>query len=111
MTLEPFGRSLHRVLGVGAVDGDRDLLAKLFQLVDRSRALQVGGHEARLLSLPAEVERELCRRRRLARPLKARHQDHGGRTPEDELRVTGPHQLGQAVVNELDDLLSRIQAF
>ena len=60
--LEPAARRLDRVLGVGAVDGDLDLLAELLELVDRGGALQVGGDEAGLAALLAQVQRELRRR-------------------------------------------------
>ena len=106
----PSRRRLHRILRVGAVDGDRDLLAELLELVDRGRPLEVCSDEAGLAPVPAQMERELRRRGRLARALEPGHQDHGRRPAEGELRVAGAHQLRQPVVDELDDLLAGVEA-
>ena len=108
--LEAFRRGPDGILRVRAIDGNRDLLAELLELVDRGGPLQVGRDEARLLALPPQVERELGGVRRLARALQPGHQDHGRRPPEGELGVPGAHQLREAVVHELDDLLAGVEA-
>ncbi len=64
---EPAACRLDRVLRVGAEDGDLNLRAELLELVDRCGALQVGGDQARLAALAAQVQRELRSGRRLAR--------------------------------------------
>jgi hypothetical protein len=67
-----------------AVDGDLDLLAELLELVDRGRALEVGGDHGRLLALLAQKQRELRGCGRLARALEAGEQDHRRRAAERE---------------------------
>jgi hypothetical protein len=52
-------RRLDGILRVRAVDGDLQLAAERLELVDRGRALQVGGDERRLLSRLAQHQREL----------------------------------------------------
>ena len=88
--LDPVLDDLDRILGVLAVDGNLDLTTELLELVDRGGALQVGGDERRLLARFPEQQRELRRRRRLARALEADHQDHRRRLPEGEPRVALP---------------------
>ena len=83
-------RDLDRVLRVLAVDRDLDLAAELLELVDRGRALEVGGDERGLLAVLAQQQRELGGGRRLARALEAGEQDHRRRPPEGEPRVAGP---------------------
>src|SRR2546423_92126 len=58
-TLETLPRGDNRVLRLLTVDRDLNLAAKLLQLVDRRRALEVGGHESGLLTLLAQEQREL----------------------------------------------------
>ena len=109
--LEPLARGDDRVRRLGAVDGQLELPAELLELVDRRGALQVGGDEAGLLLLVlAQVERELCRRSRLAGALEAAEEDDGRRPAEREPRVGRAHQLGQLLVHDLDDLLARLEA-
>ena len=67
------------ILRVGAVDGDVDLRAELLELVDRGRALQVGGDERRACGpAPARCRASLAGGRRLAGALEAGEQDHRG---------------------------------
>ena len=101
---------LDRILRVAAVDGDLDLAAELLELVDRGRALQVGGDQRGLLPVLAQEQRQLGGRRRLARALEARHQDHGRRLPEREPGVAGAHQGRQLLVDDLHDLLAGVEA-
>ena len=70
------------------VDRDLDLPAELLELVDRGRALEVGGDERGRLPLLAQEQRELGGGGRLARALEAGEQDHRRRPPgERELRA------------------------
>ena len=108
--LDPFLDDLDRILRVLAVDRDLDLAAELLELVDRGGALQVGRDERRLLPLLAQQQRELGRGGRLAGALQAGQQDHGRRLAEREPRVAGAHQRGQLLVDDLHDLLARVEA-
>ena len=73
----------------------------------RSQAASAG----RLPLLLAQAERELRRRRRLARALEAGEQDDGRRTAgERELRAPLAHERGQLLVHDLHDLLAGRQA-
>ena len=108
---EALARRDDRIGRLGAVDGHLELLAELLELVDRRRPLEVGGHEpGRLLVVLAEPERELGRRRRLARALEPAEHDHRRRAAERELRVRRAHQLGQLLVDDLHDLLAGLEA-
>ena len=60
--LDPAARRLDRVLGIGPEDRHLDLLAELLELVDRGGALQVGGDEAGLAALLAQVRARAWRR-------------------------------------------------
>ena len=107
--LEALHRGTDGILRVGAVHGDRDLLAELFELIDRGRPLQISCDEAWLLALPAQVERKLGGGGRLARALQAGHQDDGRGPSERQLGVSRAHQLREVVVHELDDVLPGVE--
>ena len=99
------------VRGLGAVDGHLQLAPELLELVDGGGSLEVGGDEPRtLLLVLAQVERELRGGGRLAGPLQPAEEHHRRRTSEGEPRVARPHQHGQLVVDDLDDLLARLEA-
>src|SRR5262249_51314556 len=84
---------------------------ELDELVDRRRALQVGGDERRLPTLAGEQERELAGSGGLPRALQAREQDRGRRAlREREARVRGAEKLRQLLLDDLHDLLARRQA-
>ena len=107
---ETLPRGDDRVARLGPVDRHLDLPAELLQLVDRRRPLEIGGDEARRLPLVlAEMERELRGGRRLARALEPAEEDHDRRAAEDELRVARAHQLGELLVDDLHDLLARLE--
>ena len=100
-------------VGVGAllVDRHAGLRADGLQLVDGRRAVDVAGHQRRLLALLGQQPRELARRRRLARALQAAHEDHRGRLRRElELRGALAHQRGQLLQHDLHDLLARREA-
>ncbi len=106
----PVARDRDRILRT-RVDRDLDLPAQLLELLDRSRPLEVGGDEGRLLALLAEEQGELRRGGRLSRSLQAREEDDRRRPAgERELRAPAPHQRGQLLVDDLHDLLPRRQA-
>jgi hypothetical protein len=110
-TLEPLHDRLDGVGALLAEDGHLDLLAELLELVDRGRALQVGGDEARLAAFLAQEQRELGRGGRLARALQAGEQDHRRRPAgEREPGVAGAHQGRQLLLDDLHDLLAGRQA-
>ena len=105
-------RDLDRV-GVGAAleDGHADLLAERAQLVDRRGPVDVARDERGRLALRLQPARELARERRLARALQAAQEDHGRRLRGERQRRAGAaEQLGQLLVDDLDDLLARRQA-
>jgi hypothetical protein len=109
--LDASARGHDRIGRVLAVDRHLDLAAELLELVDRRRALEVGGDEPGLPLLLAQEERELGRGGRLSRALEAGEQDHRRRAPaEGELRAAGAHQLGQLLVDDLHDLLAGREA-
>jgi hypothetical protein len=111
--LEPVLRDRDRVLCRPVqVDRDLDLLAELLELVDRSRPLEVGGHEGgRLRLLLAEKESQLRRRGRLSRSLQAGEEDHGRRpTRKGELGPAGAHELRQLLMDDPHDFLAGRQA-
>ena len=98
------------VARLGPVDRHLDLPAELLQLVDRRRPLEICGDETRRLSLVlAEMERELRGGRRLARALQPAEEDHDRRAAEDELRVARAHQVRELLVDDLHDLLARLE--
>ena len=107
---ETLPRGDDRVARLGPVDRHLDLPAELLELVDRRRPLEICGDEARRLSLVlAEMERELRGGRRLARALQPAEEDHDRRAAEDELRVARAHQLRELLVDDLHDLLARLE--
>ena len=74
-------------------------------------ALQVRGGEHRMPALAQQVFGELAARRRLARPLKPAHHDHGGRRlHEINPRVHRSHEIDQLIVNNLHHKLARLKA-
>jgi len=109
--LERPARDLHGVLLAGlGVDGHLRLLPEPLELLDGRGALQVAGRDGHVLVLLREQLRELGGGGRLARALQPGHQDHGRRARgEGELAARSPHQLGELVVDRLDDGLAGVQ--
>ena len=98
----------HRICSVLAVDGDLDLLAELLQLVDRGRALEVGGDEAGLRPSFRSNSASFAAAVVLPEPWSpASRITVGGRPVKTSLRAARPHQRRQLVVDDLHDLLAR----
>ena len=98
------------VAGLGGEDGYADPLAVDLELVDGVGALEVGRHQQRRLALLLEPERELGGQRRLAGTLEAGEHDDG----RAGLGVAEPaglaaEDLDELLVDDLDDLLGRVQ--
>ena len=109
--LDAVAHGLDRVGTLVRVDRDADLLAELHELVDRSRALKVGGDERRLLAVLLQQERQLAGGRRLARALEPGEEDRRRRPRrERKLRGAQAHERGELVVDDLHHLLAGRQA-
>jgi hypothetical protein len=89
---------------------DLDLPPELLELVDRGRALEVGGDERRLLALLAQEQRELRGGGRLARPWRPASRITVGGFAAKRAASRRAHQRGQLVVDDLHDLLAGRQA-
>src|SRR4051794_26787510 len=100
-----------RAVGALLVDVGADLGAELDELVDRGRAVHVARrHRDGRAVLRLQVAGELGARRRLARALEAGHEDHGRRARRERDAHRGAaHQRGELLVDDLDDLLPRIE--
>ena len=98
------------VARLGRVDGDPGALTHDLELLDRVRALQVGGDEHRALALVLEPQRELGGERGLSGALEAGQHDHGRRGLREPqppgLAAEDPDEL---LVDDLDDLLGGVQ--
>jgi hypothetical protein len=81
--------------------------AQGLQLVDRSRSLQVGGHQQRPPALFLEHLGELPGSGGLSRPLQADHEDHKGWGCLGETYCLRPERGHQFLMDDLDDLLAR----
>jgi hypothetical protein len=79
-----------------------------FQLLDRRRAIDVARDDEHFFPLLVlQHARELADRRRLARSLQARHQDHRRRLHREvQRRVRFAHQARELAVHEADERLS-----
>ena len=110
--LDPLARGRDRVGALLAEDRDLELAAELLELVDRGRALEVGGDEAGLAALLAQQQRELGGGRRLARALEAGEQDRpSAAAPAKASRESPePISVGQLLVDDLHDLLAGREA-
>ncbi len=111
LALEELGDAgaLDPLLGV---DGELEALAEHLELVDGRGPLEVGGdEEGLLLPLLDEPLGELAAGRRLARALEAHHHDDGrSRRVLLQAAVDRPHEVHELVVDDLDDLLARVDA-
>ena len=98
---------VHRV-GLSHLEhGDVQLLAHHLQLLDGGGAVDVAGTQQGALALLALHEtRQLGAVGGLARALKAHHHHHGGGLGGDgQLGAGAPHQIGELLIDDLDDLL------
>ena len=91
--------------------GDLDLLTQLGQLLHgrRTTRVQRGHHDLLAVEL-GQTQRQLGRGRGLARALQAGHQDHGRRrgVQVDRRRLVAAQHLDQTVIDDLDDLIGRL---
>ena len=89
-----------------------DLLSVHLQLPNCSRTVHIQRGEQRLLSLFGHFGGDLCCSRRFAGALKTAHHDDRDRLPglKGNFSHLGAHQLCQLLVDNFDDLLSRIEA-
>ena len=98
------------VAGLGREHLDPGPLADDLQLVDRVRALEVGGDEQRRAALRLEPERELAGQRRLAGALEAGEHDHRRRVlGEPDGAGVAAEDRDELLVDDLDDRLRRVE--
>ena len=101
---------LARDAGLGGEDRDPRPLSDHRQLGDGVGALKVRGDEHGRLARGLEVARELARERRLARALEPREHDDGrARLRPSERARRSAEDLDELLVDDLDDLLRRVQ--
>ena len=98
---------LDRIDAVAAVHAHADLAAERLQLVGRRGAVDVARDEQGAVVLLLQAVRELGRRRRLARALKAHEHDDVGDAVvgQRELGLVAAEQRGELVHDDLDDVL------
>ena len=98
------------VARLGGEDVHAGPLADDLQLVDRVRALQVGRDQQRRVALVLQPERELAGQGGLAGALQTGEHDHR-RRPLGEPQQPGlaAEDVDQLLVDDLDDLLGRVQ--
>src|SRR6266567_685797 len=103
-------RISHPVARRGGEHGHGRLLTEYLQLLHGVGPLQVGSDEQRGVALLAEPQRELRRQRGLAGALQASQHDHS-RWLLGEAQPPGlaAEDLDELLVNDLDDLLGRVQ--
>ena len=90
------------------VDGDVQLPAERFELVNRRGPPQVSGDEERALLAFAQQQRQLGGGRRLAGALQAYEHEHSGERRAGSERVFAlAKKLDELVVHQFDDLLPR----
>jgi len=98
------------VTGVWSEDGNTGLLADHLQLGDRVGTLEVRCDQQRGVALVAQPQGELTGQGRLASTLQTGEQDHRGRVLGEPQLAGGTAQDGdQLVVDDLDDLLGRVE--
>ena len=92
------------------VDVDTGPLTHHLQLHHSTGALQVAGHQQRGVTLAAQPLGELARQRRLTGTLQAGEHDHRRRSLGEGKPAGLPAEdPDEFVVDDLDDLLSRVQ--
>ena len=112
--LERLARHLDRiadaVAGRGRENRHRRLPAEHLELLDGIGPLQVSGDEQRGVALLAQPERKLGRESGLAGALQAGQHDHGRRhLGEAQPPCLAAEDRDELLVNDLDDLLGRVQ--
>ncbi len=107
----PLLRRARRLDGVAAelagIHLGADLLAQRLELLDGRGSLEIARRQHGHAALAAETARQLGRRRRLPGALESHHEDHGGsRGGLLQRRTSLAEEVGQLVVDDLDDLLA-----
>ena len=98
------------VAGLGREDMNSGALADHLQLVHRVRTLQVSRDQQRRMALVLQPLAELSGQRGLAGALQARQHDHRRRTLGEAQRPSlAAEDRDQLLVDDLDDLLRRVQ--
>src|SRR4029077_13320143 len=85
-------------LAAGIEDGNPDLPSERLELRAARRPREVRRHEQRIPSARLELERQLARRRRLARALQPDERDDGG--------PAGKIEVGARAAEERDQLVA-----
>ena len=99
-----------RHAGMRGEDVDTGAFADDLKLVDRTGTLQVTRHQQRRIPLSTKPFRELAGQRGLAGTLQAREHDHRRRgLGERQLAGFAAEDGDQFVVDDLDDLLGRVE--
>ncbi len=104
---------LHRLLAdIGREEGHTHFAGQGFELLDRSRTIDVSrNHQHALLLALLEEARQLPHGSGLARPLQAGHQHHGRWSDlKRQVLIGSAHQLFQLCANDLHERLPRSQA-
>ena len=106
-------RDVDRIgLGLGRIDRHVDLLGQLRQLFDCGRTVDVGRHQIRLATeLRAQMQGELGGCRGLTGTVQThQHHDHRRRRRQVELGGRPTHELGELLIDDLDEVLLGSQA-
>jgi hypothetical protein len=86
------------------------LFAERFELIHGRRAIDVGRHQEHAAPLLLEQLGELARRRGLARPMEADHQDARRVARGPERGICRAEQFNQFVMDDFDDLFAGFDA-
>ena len=102
----------HRIGGTEVrVYRQAELLADHLQLLNGSGPLQVGRCQHRLAAVPQDGLAQLAAGGRLAGPLKAAEHQHRHVAPQMERMVYRAHQVDQFLVDDVDQLIGRVEGF
>ena len=104
------GNLQHVRLAFGREHRQIQLLAQGFELIHCRRAIHVGRYQQRGASLLMEQPPQLAARSRLTGAVEPHHQHAGGIAAQLQAGVLGAEQVHQLVVDDLDDLLARLNA-
>ena len=101
-------RDFHRVLAVAAIDFHAHLVAERLQLIGRSRAIHVAGHEQGAVALALQQIRKLGGSGGFTRALQADEHNHvGNAAREHEPRIGLAEQRRELVEHDFHDVLRR----
>jgi len=103
-------RVAHAVAGLGSEHRGPGALTDHLELGDGVGALEVGGDQQRCVAVVRQPLGELARQGGLTGALEAGEHDHGGRVlGEPHLPGLAAEDLDQFLVDDLDDLLRRVE--